>query len=306
MKSNIKSIIILPLICLVVAALLATVNFITAPVIEKNATLAAQESLRVVLPDSGEFKEIELSENAPETVTGLFSEVNGKGYAITLETSSSYSKSPMTFTVGINAEGKITGIEITNYSETKDFGKYPEDYIGKDSSLEGVDLFAGVTYSSKAFKEAVADAFAALSEVNSDIGGEIVEDKPYEPSEEILSKVFADATFEKLELSGEYSAVTAIYKVEGKGLAVAIETSSQYSLEPMTAVIGISEDGKITGIEIDNYSESKNFENYPESFVGKDSSLEGVDLYGGVTYSSKAFKEAVSEAFTAAEEVADK
>ena len=306
MKSNIKSIIILPLICLVVAALLATVNFITAPVIEKNAILAAQESLRVVLPDSGEFKEIELSENAPETVTGLFSEVNGKGYAITLETSSSYSKSPMTFTVGINAEGKITGIEITNYSETKDFGKYPEEYIGKDAALEGVDLFAGVTYSSKAFKEAVADAFAALSEVNSDIGGEVVEDKPYEPSEDILSKVFADATFEKLELSGEYSAVTAIYKVEGKGLAVAIETSSQYSLEPMTAVIGISEDGKITGIEIDNYSESKNFESYPESFVGKDSSLEGVDLYGGVTYSSKAFKEAVSEAFTAAEEVAGK
>ena len=74
----------------------------------------------------------------------------------------------------------------------------------------------------------------------------------------------------------------------------------------MTAVIGISEDGKITGIEIDNYSESKNFENYPETFVGKDSSLEGVDLYGGVTYSSKAFKEAVSEAFTAAEEVAGK
>ena len=58
MKNNIKSIIVLPVICLVVAALLAAVNFITAPVIEKNAILAAQESLRVVLPDSGEFKEV--------------------------------------------------------------------------------------------------------------------------------------------------------------------------------------------------------------------------------------------------------
>lgn len=306
MKNNIKSIIVLPLICLIVAALLATVNYITAPVIERNAILAAQESLRVVLPGSGEFKEETLSENAPETVTGLFTEVNGKGYAITLETSSSYSKAPMTFTVGIDAEGKITGVEITNYSETKDFGKYPDEYIGKDSSLEGVDLFSGVTYSSKAFKEAVGDAFAALSEVNSDIGGEIVEDKPYEPAEEILSKVFADASFEKLEITGEYQAVTAVYKVDGKGYAVAIEASSQYSLEPMTAVIGISDEGKITGIEIDNYSESKNFESYPETFVGKDSALEGVDLYGGVTYSSKALKEAVSEAFTAVEEVAGK
>ncbi len=307
MKNNIKSIIVLPVICLIVAALLATVNYITAPVIEKNAILAAQESLRVVLPDSGEFKEETLSENAPATVTGLYTEVDGKGYAVTVETSSSYSKAPMTFTVGINAEGAITGIEITNYSETKDFGKYPESYIGKDSSLEGVDLFAGVTYSSKAFKDAVADAFAALSEVNSDIGGEVVEDKPYEPSEDTLKAVFPEAaSFEKLEITGEYSAVTAVYKAEGEGLAVAIETVSQYSLEPMTAVIGISDDGKISSIEITNYSESKDFGTYPDTFVGKDSALEGVDLFGGVTYSSKAFKEAVAEAFTAAEEVAGK
>ena len=165
MKDNIKSIIVLPLICLVVASLLAAVNFITAPVIEKNALLKEQESLRKVLPDSGLFEKIELSDNVPATVKGIYAEEDGKGYAVTLETSSSYSQSPMTFTVGISADGKISGIEITNYSETKDFGKYPEDFIGKDSSLEGVDLFAGVTYSSTAFKEAVKDAFAAVEEV---------------------------------------------------------------------------------------------------------------------------------------------
>lgn len=165
MKNSIKSIIVLPVICLVVAALLAAVNHITAPVIEKNALIAEQESLRVVLPGSEIFEELERPENIPATVTGIYREESGKGYAVTVETSSSYSQNPMTFTVGISADGKIAGIEITNYSETKDFGSYPDSFLGKDVSLEGVDITAGVTYSSEAFKSGVRDAFEAVEEV---------------------------------------------------------------------------------------------------------------------------------------------
>ncbi len=165
MKNNIKSIIVLGSICLIVAVLLATVNYITAPIIERNAMIAEQESLRVVLPGSEVFEELELSENIPATVTGIYEETNNKGYAVTVETTSDYSQNPMTFTVGIDSDGKISGIEITNYSETKDFGSYPDTFIGKDSALEGVDITAGVTYSSEAFKAAVKDAFAAIEEV---------------------------------------------------------------------------------------------------------------------------------------------
>lgn len=164
MNKNIKSIIVLSSICFVVTALLAAVNHITTPVIEKNALLKAQESLRVVLPDSEEFEELSL-EGMPETVTGIFEEINGKGYAVTLETVSSYSQNPMTFTLGITADGKIAGVEVTNYSETKDFGDYPQTFVGKDASLEGVDITAGVTYSSEAFKGAVRDSFTAIEEV---------------------------------------------------------------------------------------------------------------------------------------------
>lgn len=163
-NGNIKSIVVLTVICLVVVALLAAVNHVTQPVIERNALLAEQESLRKVLPDSEEFKALEL-EGAPQTVTGVYEEVNGRGYAVTLSTVSSYSQNPMTFTLGITADGKIAGVEITNYSETKDFGDYPETFVGKDSALEGVDVTAGVTYSSEAFKSAVKDAFSAVEEV---------------------------------------------------------------------------------------------------------------------------------------------
>ena len=165
MKNNIKSIVVLSVICVVVAALLAGVNYVTAPVIERNALIAEQESLRKVLPESEIFEEVELSKKIPATVTGVYREENGKGYAVTLETTSNYSQNPMTFTVGIDSEGKIAGIEITNYSETKDFGSYPDTFVGKNSSLEGVDIAAGVTYSSNAFKSAVQDAFSAVEEV---------------------------------------------------------------------------------------------------------------------------------------------
>ena len=164
-NSNIKSIVVLTVICLVVVTLLAAVNHVTRPIIDKNALYAEQESLRKVLPDAKEFNALEL-EGAPETVTGLYEEKDGLGYAVTLSTVSGYSQNPMTFTIGITADGRIAGIEITNYSETKDFGSYPETFIGKDAELSGVDVAAGVTYSSEAFKSAVKDAFAAVGEVS--------------------------------------------------------------------------------------------------------------------------------------------
>lgn len=165
MNIGIKSMIVLPLICLVTVALLAFVNHITSGIIEKNAIKDQMESLKQVVPEAEDFDIVDLTENMAETVTGIYKETGGRGYAVTVETTSSYSQNPMTFTLGVSEDKKIIGVTVTNYSETKDFGSYPETFIGKDSSLEGVDVVAGVTYSSNAFKDAVKDAFAAVEEV---------------------------------------------------------------------------------------------------------------------------------------------
>ena len=61
-------------------------------------------------------------------------------------------------------EALLKAIKITNYSDSKAFAnEYTESYIGKDSSLEGIDTYAGVTYSSRAFKDAISDAFVGLN-----------------------------------------------------------------------------------------------------------------------------------------------
>ena len=160
-----KSIAVLTSICLVVAVLLAAVNHVTAPIIEESAATGAQASLYAVLPNAAGFEEETPAGEVPETVTGIFRDTGGSGYAVTLSTSSSYSATPMTFTVGVGTDGKITGVEMTNYAESKDFGEYPSTYVGQDSALSGVDLYAGVTYSSTAFRSAVEDAFSVLIEL---------------------------------------------------------------------------------------------------------------------------------------------
>lgn len=86
-----------------------------------------------------------------------------------------------------------------------------------------------------------------------------------------------------------------VYKeTSGKGYVFRAKATSQYSKEPMEITVGITTDGKISGMQCDVYTESKAL--LPEfipSFLGKDSALAGVEVTGGTTYSSKAIKGAV-------------
>lgn len=162
-NDNIKSVVVLTAISLIVAALLAVTNFFTAPVIEANKAAAATRSLSIVMPEGKDFVEMQIPADAPATVTGLYEESSGQGYVVMLTTSSQYSSDDMTFTIGVGTDGVIKGVAMTGYYESKDFGAdYPQTYVGADSALNGIDTYAGVTYSSTAFKNAVSDAFEML------------------------------------------------------------------------------------------------------------------------------------------------
>jgi len=163
MNANVKSVVVLTGICLVVAALLAVTNYFSAPVIEANKAAAVIQSLTQVMPEGEDFEAMTLPEDAPATVTGIYRETSGQGYVVLLSTTSQYSSDNMTFSLGVGADGLIKGVAMTGYYESKDFGSsYPETYVGADSALNGIDTVAGVTYSSTAFKNAVADAFTVL------------------------------------------------------------------------------------------------------------------------------------------------
>ncbi len=114
--------------------------------------------------------------------------------------------------------------------------------------------------------------------------------------------------FEELEPSADApETIKGIYKENnGLGYVVILETSSQYSESPMGITVGIGTDGIIKNIVLTNYAETKNFgDDYPASYIGQDSALSGVELVSGVTYSSTAFRNAVTDAYTALFAVAD-
>ena len=189
-----KSVLALIAIVLVAVLLLTGLNFITAPHIAENGSAAAFAPLYAVMPDAAGFDQLydaadpgsSALANIPASVQSIYGETGGMGYALRLSTSAGYTKEPIELTLAIDAEGKISGIELTAYPETKDVGEdYPQTYIGQDSTLADVALVAGVTYSSSAFKNAVADGFAAL--VNNGLIGAGVKG-----DEQILTEMLAD------------------------------------------------------------------------------------------------------------------
>ena len=167
-----KSVLALVAIVLAAVLLLTGLNFITAPLIAENGSAAAFAPLYAVMPDAAGFDQLydaadpgsSALANVPVSVQSIYGETGGMGYVLRLSTSEGYTRQPIEFTLAIDAEGKISGVELTAYPETKDMGKetYPQTYLGQDSTLANVSLVAGVTYSSTAFKNAVADGFAAL------------------------------------------------------------------------------------------------------------------------------------------------
>ena len=149
-------------ICIVVAAALAGVNAITAPVIEELNAAATQEAISAVLP--GGF-DSEITDYA--AASGIDSKVyqGEAGYA--LEVGPGGCDITITMMVGVDNEGKVLGISIVNHTETAGLGAVAdadtptgiacrEQFVGTSGSVsvtkDGgmMDAITGATITSRA------------------------------------------------------------------------------------------------------------------------------------------------------------
>ncbi len=381
----VKTLAILLVIIVIFGGLMFALNLYTGPIIEENKLGAIKDKLNAAMPDAESYKELtEELKDLPESVVAVYEETSGKGFVVICTATSQYTGStPMEIVVAVDTAGKISGIALLSHSESLIFGDgYPATYIGADSTLFGVEVYAGSTYSSNAFKGAVQDAMNVLinnnlikagekspeqilTELIATVAPELAEVKKSEGKGDIvavykatssaayivkdgdalylaviaadgvckvydvdgndvtaskadvakkatdyaasaanerLNAVLAGATgFEDITatLQGLPASVVKVHK-ETSGLGYVIETTatSQYTgSTPMDIVIGVDAEGKICGIKLAAHSESLIFaEDYPDSYIGKDSALTGVEIYAGSTFSSTAFKTAVEEA----------
>ncbi|MBR5817685.1 MAG: FMN-binding protein [Clostridia bacterium] len=332
-KKNIMPVAVLTVICVVVAILLAVVNYFTAPIIKDNADKKVNESLYAVLPDANGFENVDLNqyENVPASVVSAHKDKGGSGHVVVVETSTSYtSGAKMSITVGVGSDGKIKGVTLNAYTETKDFGKdtYPKTFVGLGADdidvSDGNLLVAGVTYSSKAFKAAVKDAanFAIILSGGS-VEPETPEtpETPEVPSDEIealaVELVGAGASFNDVTPTGDMTYVKKIFKEKsGKGyVAYVVAISPDYGTNETETLIHFGSDGKIVGTKKVLWKTSDAIYGYVPptedavnafyaKFVGKSSDEfkaaftgEGVELVSNATKTAERLVSSIAEAF---------
>ena len=161
------------LITAVVAAILAGVNGVTAPIIDELNAAKTQKAIETVLP--GGFDE-ELTGYTDDT--GLVSKAykGANGYAF--EVKPAGFDNTITMMVGVDAEGKVLGISIVSHTETAGLGAvaaattsageaFRGQFVGQNGTLaigDQIDAMSGATITSKAV---VTGVNAALSYVAS-------------------------------------------------------------------------------------------------------------------------------------------
>lgn len=241
-KDTLKSVIVLSGICLIVAILLSSVNAVTAPIIEKSAGAAADAAYLEVLPDATDLEDV--TGDFPESVKEMKKDLGGSGFAFKLETSSSYSKSPLQMILGIDNEGKILKLVITNYAETKgNKESFEALFEGKDATV--TDVVAGVTFSSNAIKKAISEAYDTFYKFAD------VEKSDEQKLADLYDKLMPEATdksgaysFTTVELpSNAPSSITAIYEPKTKiGYIVTAKANN------LTVAMAVNAYGKVSAI----------------------------------------------------------
>lgn len=211
MKNYIKTIVSLTVICAVIASLLALGNSVTAPIIEKNQASAANESLKVVMPDGEDFEQVDISKyELPESVKSAYSEKSG-GYVFTLEVTGY--NSGLIIMCGVDKDGAVTGATPIASGETLGYeNTYGEKLVGKTSeTVDEVDTISGATKTTNGYKTAVKDALNAFTI----IGGGSVD---LRSEEEILNDNLSNALpsangeFTKVFLTEKTEHVKALFK----------------------------------------------------------------------------------------------
>ena len=167
-QEMIKPLLVLVVICLVVSALLGFTNSVTAPIVEENERIAAEQTRRAVLAGAESFTEIECDAEALG-ITSAYKEDSGKGYVITAGRKGYGGQ--VVVTVGIDGSGKVVGLSANVSTETSGVGSkaglpaYTDKYLGLSGSANGVDTISGATYSSTAVRSGVSAALAAYDAI---------------------------------------------------------------------------------------------------------------------------------------------
>lgn len=153
---------VLGTICLVAALLLAGVNLITAPIIEKNQNELANAALKEVLPEGKNFQPIEITSDYPAIVKAGY-KADG-GFVFKMEVTGK--STGLVIMCGVDTNGNVVGTKVIASEETPDYAAKVFPFVeGVDGKYGGMDLdgfdpflVSQATYTSQAYADAVKAA----------------------------------------------------------------------------------------------------------------------------------------------------
>ncbi len=307
-KQNIMPAVVLTSICIIVAVLLAVVNMITKPFIDRAEFAAIEASLKEVMPDA-EFdpQPDALADGAPETIRAVYTDKKGGGKVVVLITNKGYTGKEIGITVGIDNDGKIINLKITKNEESivpdivKPGGNYGDAYVGVGAD-EVADLVTGATvyFTESAIKAAVSDAISYATGASAAGNGLPKTDEEILALAKELNTAFGE--LELFEIDGINEFVKRIYKDKGgKGYFAYIVTSTEWNKHEAELGVAFDKDGKVTATKLLAWNLSPNYEHndipgddFAASLVGKDeTTLPNVELITHVTQTSARLRDAV-------------
>lgn len=164
--------VVLLVICLVISAALAVTYQITKPKIDAINKATADAARMAVLPDADKFTESD--GKLPDGVTEYYVADNGAGAVATCQYKSF--GGDITVMVGMDKEGSVTGVTVTDHADTPGVGTKAMDKSYLNKQYKGVtetekadnirndskiDQITGATISSNAIYQCVNEALDA-------------------------------------------------------------------------------------------------------------------------------------------------
>lgn len=172
-------------ICLVVTALLAVTNMLTAPQIQKLSKETEDKTKAEVLASADKFSDALTVSADGKDYTYYEGTASGDTIGYVFKTSAKGYGGDIDLMVGIDTSGKVTGVSILSISETAGLGmnakneSFINQYIGKSGTIgvskngasdTEIQALTGATITSKAVTSAVNTALSLYLQ----IGGEKV------------------------------------------------------------------------------------------------------------------------------------
>lgn len=236
MKKSVKSTLVLVCICAAVSVMMALTNALTAPIIEKNQSAAANAALLEVMPEGKGFELVDISGmTLPATVVEAYAEQSG-GYVFRLATTG-YS-SGLVIMVGVNADGTVSGATCISSTETLGYEKtFGDSFKGKDATgVAGVDTISGATKTTGAYRSVVADALNAAIILG---GGEADLRSPEEKFNDNLKAALSEADeFVKKPIVDETNTIDFIYAAKnGAGYVYVIEDETFVGVDALGNIV---------------------------------------------------------------------